>query len=32
MMTVVAKDLSDQEIADLAAWYSSISISVTVPK
>lgn len=32
MMTVVAKDLTDQEIADLAAWYASISISVTMPK
>jgi len=32
IMTVVAKDLSDQEIADLAAWYASIAISVTMPK
>ncbi|HWK67948.1 MAG TPA: cytochrome c [Rhizobiaceae bacterium] len=31
MMSVVAKDLTDQEIADLAAWYSSISINVTMP-
>lgn len=32
MMTVVAKDLTDQEIADVAAWYASIAISVTMPK
>lgn len=32
MMTVVAKDLTDQEIADLAAWYASIAISVTMPE
>lgn len=32
MMTVVAKDLSDQEIADVAAWYSSIVVSVTMPE
>ncbi len=32
MMTVIAKDLSDEEIADLAAWYSSITISVSMPK
>jgi cytochrome c553 len=32
MMTVVAKDLSDQDIADLAAYYTSIEVSVTVPK
>ncbi|WP_029354209.1 cytochrome c [Bosea sp. 117] len=28
MMTVVAKDLSDADIANLAAWYASIEISV----
>lgn len=32
MMTVVAKDLTDQEISDLAAWYASIAISVTMPE
>jgi cytochrome c553 len=32
MMTFVAKELSDQDIADLAAYYSSIELSVTVPK
>ncbi len=32
MMSVIAKDLSDEEIADAAAWYASIKISVEVPK
>jgi cytochrome c553 len=32
MMTVVAKELSDQDIVDLAAYYTSIEVSVTVPK
>lgn len=32
MMTVVAKDLSDQDIVNLAAWYASIEISVRVPE
>jgi cytochrome c553 len=31
MMSLVAKDLSDDDIANVAAWYSSIEISVTVP-
>ncbi len=31
MMTVIAKDLSDEDIDDLAAWYSSIKIEVTLP-
>jgi cytochrome c553 len=31
MMTVVAKDLSDEDIVNLAAWYASIEISVKVP-
>jgi cytochrome c553 len=30
-MNVVAKPLSDAEIADLAAWYSSIRIQATPP-
>lgn len=30
-MSVIAKPLSDQDIADLAAWYSGIRFSVTVP-
>jgi cytochrome c553 len=32
MMTVVAKNLSDDDIANLAAWYASIEISVKVPE
>jgi cytochrome c553 len=31
MMTVVAKDLSDEDVADLAAWYASIEFSVKLP-
>jgi cytochrome c553 len=30
-MNVVAKPLSDADIADLAAWYSGLEVSVTVP-
>ncbi len=30
-MTIVAKDLSDADIDDLAAWYASIKITVTLP-
>jgi cytochrome c553 len=30
-MNVVAKPLSDAEIADLAAWFSSIRIQATPP-
>ena len=30
-MTVMTKGLSDEDIANLAAWYSSIEISVKVP-
>ena len=32
IMSVVAKDLSDEDISDLAAWYSSIKITATVPQ
>ena len=32
IMSVIAKDLSDEDIADLAAWYSSIKITVTMPQ
>ena len=32
MMTLVAKNLSDQDIADLAAYYGAIEISATPPK
>ncbi|MBY8975167.1 cytochrome c [Rhodobacteraceae bacterium NNCM2] len=31
MMTVVAKDLTDEDISDLSAWYSSIQITATMP-
>lgn len=31
IMSVVAAGLSDEDIADLAAWYSSIKITVEVP-
>ena len=31
VMAIIAKPLTDQEIADLSAWYASIQISVTVP-
>jgi cytochrome c553 len=32
MMSVVARDLTDQQISDLAAWYESIRITVTLPE
>jgi cytochrome c553 len=32
MMTLVSEQLSDDDIADLAAWYSSIEITVTKPQ
>lgn len=31
-MNVVAKPLSDADIADLAAWYSSLEVEVTLPQ
>jgi cytochrome c553 len=31
-MNVVAKPLSDQDIADLAAWYSSLQVDVILPE
>lgn len=31
-MSLIAEGLSDEDIADLAAWYSSIEFSVTVPQ
>ncbi|HWW47310.1 MAG TPA: cytochrome c [Xanthobacteraceae bacterium] len=31
-MNVVAKPLTDADIADLAAWYASIEVSVELPK
>ncbi|HMA16602.1 MAG TPA: cytochrome c [Kiloniellaceae bacterium] len=32
MMSVVARDLSDEDISDLAAWYASIQIKATLPE
>lgn len=32
MMTVVAKDLSDDDIANLSAWYASIKITAEMPQ
>lgn len=32
IMSVVAQGLSDEDIADLAAWYSSITIKATLPQ
>ncbi len=32
IMSVIARQLSDAEIDNLAAWYSGIQISVTVPE
>lgn len=32
MMSVIAKELSDEEISHLAAWYESIEFSVTLPE
>jgi cytochrome c553 len=32
MMSIVAKTLSDQDVADLAAYYAAIEISVTPPR
>ncbi len=32
MMTVVAKNLTDTEIEDLAAWYESIQVTATLPE
>jgi cytochrome c553 len=31
-MSVIARQLSDADIDNLAAWYSGIQISVTVPE
>ncbi len=32
MMSVVAKELTDAQIADLAAWYASIRITAEMPE
>jgi len=31
-MSIIAQSLSDEDIADLAAWYSSINVTVEVPE
>lgn len=31
-MAVIAAELSDEDIDNLAAWYSSIEVSVTIPE
>ncbi len=31
IMSVIAKDLSDEDISDLSAWYASIKITATMP-
>jgi cytochrome c553 len=31
-MSIIASGLSDQDIADVAAWYSSIQFTVTLPQ
>jgi len=31
-MSLMAKNLSDEDIADLAAWYSSLKVTVEMPK
>lgn len=31
-MSIIAEALSDQDIADVAAWYSAIAVSVTLPE
>lgn len=32
MMSIVAKDLTDEEIANVAAWYAAITIEATMPE
>lgn len=32
MMSIIAADLSDEDIADLAAWYASLIVSVEIPE
>ncbi len=32
IMSVIAKDLSDEDIANVAAWYGSIEITATIPE
>ena len=32
IMSVIAKNLSDEEISDLSSWYASIKFQVTMPE
>ena len=32
IMSLIARDLTDEDIADLAAWYASIKIMVEIPE
>ena len=32
MMTVVAQQMSDKDVADLAAYYAAIEVTVTLPR
>ena len=32
MMSVIAKDLTDEDISDVAAWYASIRITAEMPQ
>jgi cytochrome c553 len=32
MMTIIAKDLSEEDIANLAAWYSGLKVTVEMPQ
>ncbi|TXH33844.1 MAG: cytochrome c [Rhodospirillaceae bacterium] len=31
-MSIIAKDLGDEDMANVAAWYSSLKVSVTMPQ
>lgn len=31
-MSIIAQGLSDEDIADLSAWYSSLKVTVTMPQ
>jgi len=31
-MTIIAKGLSEEDVADLAAWYSSLKVTVEMPQ
>ncbi len=32
IMSVIAKNLSDEDISDLSAWYASVKITATMPE